>query len=417
MLALFGVLAAILVSALQVAQGADVARAWPGVALLFASAGFLLAAAATLQRAAELLVGKDWIFRAGSAVLVAAAISAPLLAAGSWVLHGVRGPVGRVSGDLTTTLAGQTEAGSHQARVLVLERRPGQARVSYTVLRTTAPMLGESDTPTSAAARRRMDAIVAGFATGHGDGWALARMGVQYVYVPHPVRDRIVPALDSAPDLARLGRDDSFALWRLVPQSGRLLLLDGTTVTALPARTTGAVMTIPPGGPGREVLLAEPADGGWQARLNGSALRPLTLDGWAVGYRVPPAGGHFVLSHGMWSRHLWLVAQALLVVIAVIAALPSPEDELVRRRASVRRAEQLRTRAARASAAAGAVARSRAGSGARTVVRSLTVARRRAAEAEVLEPEEKAEVLEPAEKIEVLEPPEETVGEGEEVRS
>lgn len=408
MLALFGVLAAILVSALQVAQGADVARAWPGVALLFASAGFVLAAAATVQRAAELLVGKDLIFRAGGALVAAVAISVPLLAAGFWVLHGVRGPVGRVNGDLTATLAGQTEAGSHQARILVLERRPGEPRASYTVLRTTAPMLGDSETPTSAGARRRMDTIVAGFAASHGDGWALARMGVQYVYVPHPGQDTIVPALDSAPDLTRLGRDDSFALWRLVPQSGRLLLLDGSTVTALSAQTTGAAVTIPPGGPGREVLLAEPADGGWQASLNGSALRPMTLDGWAVGYRVPGSGGRFELSHGMWSRHLWLVAQALLVAIAVIAALPSPEGELVRRRASVRRAEELRTRAARASAAAGAVARSRAGSGARTVVRSLREAAARRRSTEVPEPEEKTEVPEPRE---------EPTSEDEEVRS
>ena len=371
MLALFGLLAAIMVSALQITQGADTAPAWPGVALLFASGGLLLAALATVQRAAELFAGRDWAFRVGGGLVALVAVSAPLTAGWYWVFHGVHGPVERVSAELTPILAGQTEAGFHRERTLVLERRPSEARASYAVLRASAPTLGESEIPSSEAALRRMDSIVAGFAAGHGDGEALARMGVQYVYVPHPGHDTVVAALDSDPDLARLGRSDAFALWRLVPQSGRLLLVDGATVTALPSETMTASVTIPPGDPGRTVLLAEPADGGWQATLNGSQLRPHTVDGWAVGYSVPASGGRFHLDHGMWSRHVWLVVQALLLAIAVLAALPSPEDELARRRPTVRRAEALRTRAAEASAAVGAVARSRAGSGARLAYRSM----------------------------------------------
>jgi hypothetical protein len=84
---------------------------------------------------------------------------------------------------------------------------------------------------------------------------------------------------------------------------------------------------IPAGGPGRTLLLAEPADGGWHATLDGSSVRSRVVDGWAQGYDVPAAGGRFELSHGMWWRHFWLIVQALAVAIVAVLALPGGQME------------------------------------------------------------------------------------------
>jgi GT2 family glycosyltransferase len=378
MLALFGFLAAIFVSWVTIGQGPDAARGWPSVALLFAAGGVLLAATSAMQRAAEVLSGRDWLYRCGGVLIALLAVSAPLAAAGSWMWRGADGPLSRSAADLVPDFIGQTESGSTQARTLVLNRRPGQAAVSYTVLRGTVPTLGESETQTSGKARRRMDDLVGSLAAGHGDGRALARMGVQYVFVSHPERDPLVPVLDAAPDLSRLGRGTGFALWRLVPQGGRLMLIDGTAVTPLRTGVRTASIQIPAGRPGRLLLLAEPADGGWSA----PGWHGRTVDGWAQGYDVPAAGGHFTLTHGETSRHTWLVIQGLALLLVVMMALPAGavEEAPAVRRGRRARGGPRTTRSAASRAAAMADTRDRAAaaawSGARTAARYGTEALR-----------------------------------------
>jgi GT2 family glycosyltransferase len=332
MLTLFGLLGAILVSAATVTSGsagADTARAWPSVAILFAAGGVLLAATSALQRAAEVLAGRDFIYRAGGAVVAAMALSTPVLAAGSWIVTGVPGPLGDLGADVVPAFIGETAGGAFQPRTLVLVEGAGRPKgqVVYTVLRGSPPMLGDAEVPTSDAAADRMRSLVGEFAAGHGDGRALARMGIQFVLIPRPDKDPLAPVMDAAPDLTRLSRTSDFARWRLVPSAGRLMVLEGQTITPLPIGEQGGTVRIPAGGPGRTLLLAEPADGGWHARLNGSPLRSRVVDGWARGYDLPAAGGRFELSRGMWWRHFWLVVQALAVAVVAVLALPGGHVE------------------------------------------------------------------------------------------
>jgi hypothetical protein len=172
-----------------------------------------------------------------------------------------------------------------------------------------------------------MKSLVGELAAGHGDGRALARMGIQFVLVPRPGKDPLTAVMDAAPDLTRLSRTNEFALWRLVPSAGRLMLLEGQTITPLPIGELDGAVRIPSGGPGRTLLLAEPADGGWQASLDGSSVRSRVVDGWAQGYDVPAAGGRFELSHGMWWRHFWLVVQAIGLAFVAVLALPGGQME------------------------------------------------------------------------------------------
>jgi GT2 family glycosyltransferase len=325
MLALFGLLVAILISAITVTKGADRAPAWPGVALVFAAGGVLLAATAAVQRAVEVLAGKHLIYRMGGAFIVLAALTTPLLAAASWISGGAEGPLTGVSTDAVPAFA----AGATRPRTLVLNT-DAHGRVAYSVLRESEPLLGESELPTTEAAQHRMNAVVAGLATGRGagdDGRALSRMGVQYILVPRPAGDPMTRVLDADPELSRLGRTDRFALWRLLTPGGRLMVVDGLTITALPTREGATRVRVPPGGAGRTLLLAEPAGGGWHATINGAEVKSQTVDGWAQGYEVPARGGEFVLTRSMLMHHLWLVLQAAGLLAVAILALPGGQAE------------------------------------------------------------------------------------------
>jgi hypothetical protein len=125
----------------------------------------------------------------------------------------------------------------------------------------------------------------------------------------------------------RLSRTERFALWRLAAPGGRLMLLDGNQITPLAANPITARVRIPAGAGGRKVLLAEPADGGWHARLDGDSLRAEQADGWAQSWDVPPAGGQFTLTRGMLTRHIWLGVQAAALLVVIALALPGGRAE------------------------------------------------------------------------------------------
>ncbi|MER7545787.1 glycosyltransferase [Actinomadura sp.] len=324
LLAVFGLLVAVLTSAATVTKGADAAPVWPGVALIVAGAGVLLAATAAVQRATEVIASKHVVYRAGGAAVLLAALTAPLLCAGFWVAGGAGGPLGRVDPD-TVPLFLRAPGGP---RTLVLHGEP-TGRISYTILRDDRPRLGESEVPVGGEAEKRMDDLVAGLAAGRegDDGPALTRMGVQYLLVPHPKKDPITKVLDAAPELTRLSRTGTFAVWRLQATSARMMLLQGSTVTPLPAGRINARVQIPPGTGRRTLLLAEPAGDGWKATLNGRELKTRTIDGWAQGYDIPAAGGEFKLTRSMTMRHTWIVIQGVAVLLVVVLALPGAQAE------------------------------------------------------------------------------------------
>jgi hypothetical protein len=195
-------------------------------------------------------------------------------------------------------------------------------------------------------------------------------MGVQYVLVPRPAQDRLTRALDATPELTRLSRTDSFGLWRMPSPAGRLMLLDGATVTPLNTGPDGTStrVRIPPGSAGRTLLLAEPADGGWRAGLDGREVKSRTVDGWAQAYEIPASGGLFELSRSMWLRHSWVSVQGVALLLVVVLALPGARQEASPPVVSRRTGRHGRhTRRHRAQAAAGSLARRAAiGAGRRT---------------------------------------------------
>ncbi|SDH77246.1 glycosyltransferase family 2 protein [Nonomuraea jiangxiensis] len=195
--ALYGMLAAVLVSRVTVAG----VRVWPGVPLAFAGAGLVVLVGLTAHRLSELRVGGG-PRRLGAGVVVAVAFSTPLLAAGFWVVNGVRGPLVRDAPDVLPALAAaRTTQGE---RTLVIKGS------SFTVLHGRTPLLGESELPVASEARTRIGAAAQGLIGGRGgDAAALAESGIAMVAVAPPIPAGLARTLDSQPSLRRLSLSET----------------------------------------------------------------------------------------------------------------------------------------------------------------------------------------------------------------
>ncbi|MFC4910475.1 glycosyltransferase [Actinomadura gamaensis] len=321
-----GLVAAVLLSALTAASGPDRAPYWPGVPLLFAGAGAVVAASVALRRAALALMSTGRLARVGGALLLGVACTTPVLAACVWVADGAGGPLSRFDPDTIPIFLHDATG----ARTVVLRNEPS-GRVDYTVLRGAAPALADTSVPDDASARSRLDALVSGLAGGTDTDEApgFSALGVRYVLVRHPGNDPLTPVLDAAPELNRLSRTADFATWEVRAPAGRLTLQDGQTVKVLPGGTRAArtSVRIPPGTGPRTLTVAEPDDGGWRATLDGRSLKGHPANGWSRAYEVPPSGGTFAVSHSMRTRHIWVGLQGAAVLVVLFLALPGARPD------------------------------------------------------------------------------------------
>ena len=86
--------------------------------------------------------------------------------------------------------------------------------------------------------------------------------------------------------------------------------------------------TIGPGAPGRRLVLAERADGGWVATLDGRRLAPAVHAGWAQAFELPPGGGRLVVEHRGALAGGVGAAQLAVAVLALLLAAPLPRRRL-----------------------------------------------------------------------------------------
>ncbi|HEX2312447.1 MAG TPA: glycosyltransferase family 2 protein, partial [Thermomonospora sp.] len=99
------------------------------------------------------------------------------------------------------------------------------------------------------------------------------------------------------------------------------------------------------------LLLAEPADGGWRASLDGGDLAGRRVDGWAQAYEIPASGGFFELRRSMTLRHAWVLVQGVAVVVVAALALPGSRSGALPVRSRARRPLGRRARRVQAPAA------------------------------------------------------------------
>ncbi|GER23841.1 hypothetical protein NCCP1664_23360 [Zafaria cholistanensis] len=225
----------------------------------------------------------------------------------------------------------------------------------------TAPEV-KADDDADAALRRTVAALASG--QGIDPRPELQQLGVSFVVLQETDSSSSLLAgqLDAVPGLAAVGSTDSGWLWRVDPASRldedpgvaaptarvRIVDADGRTGALVPAET-GTVpdpagrsilvdaAPVGAGAAGRLVVLAERADAGWSATLDGRPLEPAT-SGWAQAFRLPAGGGTLTIRHTSPYALPVGVLQGAVFGLALLLVVPIPP----RRRFAPRRVEEYR---------------------------------------------------------------------------
>lgn len=174
----------------------------------------------------------------------------------------------------------------------------------------------------------------AGLLGGTGEASAgLQAMAVGFVVVPPAASETeqqdqaaLVETLDRSELLERVASTEDGTLWRVIDARARAAVLadseggseDGSV--ALASQVIDASGTLAPASAQRTIVLSERAAGAWHAEVDGTALRPVTVDGWAQGFVLPAGtGGTVTIDHGDPARRT--AFQLLLAVACALTAL------------------------------------------------------------------------------------------------
>ncbi|MGH8835989.1 MAG: glycosyltransferase [Actinomycetes bacterium] len=306
---------------------AEAVPAWPGFATVVMGAGMLLAALIGAEGARERLARSSFGWRQPLGLVMSVlAIVTPALAALWWVAGGANGPLERRDPVVLPAYVAAEGQSTDRPRTLVLQKR-NAGLLSYTLLRDVGPRIGDAETAPPREQYAGLDQVVSEVIGGTGDGEEAAKLAeyaIRYVLVTRPVDPELIKSLDAVPGLDRISATDGGALWRLGVRSARLRILsaEGKPLQTVPSGAIAASAVIDPGDDGRLLVLAETADPGWRATLNGEQLTARTSGDWAQAFELPANGGQLELAHVSQSRTYWLLAELTLLVFVIILALP-----------------------------------------------------------------------------------------------
>ncbi|WP_030182481.1 glycosyltransferase family 2 protein [Streptomyces sp. NRRL S-813] len=351
--------------------------AWAGPATLVEGIALLAAAVLGADGARARVAEQSFGWRQPVAALVAFASAAgPLLVVAGWMIRGADGPLERRDVAQVPAFVAEESSTRDQARTLVIDS-DSAAHVGYMLVRGSGVRMGDAELAAADGGNSRLDKVVANLVAGSGADQAdqLGGFAVRYVLVHKGAPREVSRVLDSTPGLSRLSQQDGSALWRVDQEVSRAAIVpasgpdSGSGQGSGAAAGTGAAQpvaagpveihtTVPAGSAGRVLRLADAADPGWTATLDGKPLTRTTLDGWAQGFQLPASGGKLDVTFDDPIGHTaWLWAQGLLAVVLVVLALPGrrrdidddlPEEQPVPAQAisgEGRRARRLRAQA------------------------------------------------------------------------
>ncbi|MEU6883526.1 glycosyltransferase family 2 protein [Streptomyces sp. NPDC046712] len=354
---------------------------WAGPATLVYGAALLAAGMIGAEGGRTRVAAHGFGWRQPVAALIAlAAALGPVVAAAGWMIGGADGPLTRRDPVQVPAFVAEESGNPDQPRTLVLGgTSPGE--VAYTLVRGSGGRLGDAELTAAADNEPRLDKVVAHLVAGSGADQTeeLSGFAIRYVLVRDGAPRQMSRVLDATPGLSRLSQLDGSALWsvdreRVVARATIVPAAKGEAKTAdaaakpviVAAGPVEAHTKIPSGAAGRVLRIADRADEGWTATLDGKELTKTTVDGWAQGFELPAEGGRLDLTYDQPVTHtLWIWAQVGLAVVLLVLALPGrrreidddlPEEEIVIPAQAMegdgRRARRLRA-AAEAEAAAG----------------------------------------------------------------
>jgi hypothetical protein len=303
---------------------------WSGVPTAAIGFGLIVAAVIGAEGARDYFQSSQLSWRQPAALVVAlAAVATPVAAAAWWVTHGVAGPVRRATADFRPAVVSVQSQMPDQPRALILNSG-AQTVVGYGIVRDDGASLGDADYRIPQADAARINTLVGGLLSDSGGSelQGLAALGVRYVVGMPTLAPDYIHILDATPGLDRQSQIGGVNLWKIANPASRLSLRGpGTTdpkaLQQISADDRTMKATVAPGQDGRQLVLAEDADGSWSARMNGTDLPRVTIDGWAQGFQLPAGGGTVTVSYSDASRTMWLVAEGLIFLFALVMALPT----------------------------------------------------------------------------------------------
>lgn len=335
---------------------------WAGPATLVYGIALLAAAVIGADGARTRVAEQSFGWRQPVAALIAFASAAgPLLLAAGWMIGGADGPMERRDPVQVPAFVAEEAGDRDQARTLVLDS--DAARVGYMLVRGSGARLGDAELAAADGENKQLDKVVANLVAGSGADQAdqLGKFAVGYVLVHKGAPREATRVLDATPGLKRLSQQDGSALWRVDQEVSRAAVVADSGKGAATPVAAGPVdvhTTVPDGSGSRVLRLADAAAEGWTATLDGKALTPTTVDGWAQGFELPASGGRLDVTYDDPFTHTaWLWAQGLLALVLVVLALPGrrrdvdddlPEEEPIPAQAvdgEGRRARRLRAQA------------------------------------------------------------------------
>lgn len=358
-----GLAAALGASRVDVGVGGDllgeasVVRGWAGAGTSLVVAGLLVAVAAGVDGFGAPLAGRSFGRRhVGAAVLAGLLVLAPLAATVAWAWRVVEA---RSSGATTEVFALRGAEAAvpalglelqdppQQASVLGIE--PGETEVTAHLWRADGDRLEERSLAVAARvlvggpgrtelrppdqADEALAGLVAGLVVGTATNPSeeLARFAVGVVVVPPGsggAWERLIARLDATAGLERVTENPTGTVWRVAPPEGsaligrvRIVSADGTVSAVVPSDGVTARSAVEAGEAERFVVLAERADPGWRAWLDGEPLSPRTV-GWSQAFVLGPEGGELVVAYSSWRLTLVHTVQAVVLGLYAVLALP-----------------------------------------------------------------------------------------------
>ncbi|VXC60824.1 Glycosyltransferase, GT2 family [Arthrobacter sp. 9AX] len=191
------------------------------------------------------------------------------------------------------------------------------------------------DDEVTAAVRRVVATLVAG--QGVDPRTDLEQLGAGFVVLraADTAAQLTASRMDAVPGLIAVGQTDVGWLWRIAPLNQpalqpadithrvRIVDADGAAIGLVPSGYDNVDAAVPAGPEGRLVVLAERADPGWTAWLDGRKLTS-TTSGWSQAFTLPPTAGHLTVRYenpwAVWSG----IGQATVIGLTVMLAIPMP---------------------------------------------------------------------------------------------
>ncbi|MDN3293186.1 glycosyltransferase family 2 protein [Streptomyces ficellus] len=302
---------------------------WAGPATLVYGIALLAAGMLGAEGGRTRVAAQSFGWRQPVAVLIAlAAAAGPVISAAGWMIGGAAGPLERRDPVQVPAFVAEESGTRDQPRTLVLGGTSA-AEVPYTLVRGSGARLGDAELTASGGGDARLDKVVAHLVAGSGADQSdqLSGFAIRYVLVRDGAPRQTSRVLDATPGLSRLSQLDGSALWRVDRQVARATIVPGGDGKGerLPVASgpVEAHTEIPAGGPGRVLRIADRADDGWQATIDGRPLEKTVVDDWAQGFELPAEGGRLDLTYENSLGHtVWIWAQCFLAVVLLVLALP-----------------------------------------------------------------------------------------------